>query len=144
MLKSMGGLEQQRAYIMKTKNGHRVHIYETPRGAPDAAEQKYTIGDAWRLRLLLLKQLNAIVKAATESTREENEWETGISAEAESTEGGPQGADGTLGGGGPPPSIAFQEKRAEDRYVLYLHGGAFISQSPDFYRIFLNGIDPKP
>ncbi|OEH74248.1 alpha beta hydrolase fold domain-containing protein [Cyclospora cayetanensis] len=139
MLEGMGALQHQRAVVVYTKDGVMVHVYETPRGAPKSSEQKYTFTDAWRLRLLLLKQINSIVRAATDSKAEETETEPAVPAsDPDSPDGVSHGA--ALSNGAPPLSVAFPEKVKESRYILFLHGGAFISQNPDFYRIFLNDL----
>lgn len=153
MLKSMGSLEQQKSYVVRTRKGERVHIFETPRGASaDGPGDKYTLRDTWRLRLLLLKQLNAIVRAATENSEApepEAPTSPSFSAEGDLQEGAAAAAANSSPGssfsseaqqqGDSSHTIAYSNPSPTDRYIFYLHGGAFISQSPDFYRILLNG-----
>ncbi|KAL8452276.1 hypothetical protein Emed_001437 [Eimeria media] len=148
MLRSIGGLEHQASYVMRTKHGCKLHVLETPRESPGPAEAKYTLGDVWRLRLLLLKQLNAIVKAATDNntgdldTSEAGRPRSPQADEERQQDDAAQNSDPNSSSPlSPSPSFPTTSLKASaDRFILYLHGGAFISQSPEFYKIFLNDI----
>ncbi|KAL8429372.1 hypothetical protein Efla_001210 [Eimeria flavescens] len=150
MLCTIGSIEYQKSFTVQSKTGFKIHVYETPREAPGLAETAYTLGDVWRLRLLLVKQLNAIIRAAADSGRAAATAEGDISrgpslsrSEEEEASSGLAAVD--LGGSSPAASSpallpGCPLSSTADRYILYLHGGAFISQSPEFYRIFLNEI----
>ncbi|KAL8436381.1 hypothetical protein ACSSS7_001781 [Eimeria intestinalis] len=147
MLRRIGGLEHQSSCIMRTKYGGKLHVMETPRESPGPAEAKYTLGDVWRLRLLLLKQVNAIVKAATDNSGDLALSEEGRSRspqadnERQQEEAGQSSDPNSSSPLSPSPSFPSSSLKASaDRFILYLHGGAFISQSPVFYKIFLNDI----
>ncbi|KAL8275562.1 hypothetical protein Esti_000513 [Eimeria stiedai] len=147
MLRSIGGLEYQTSCVMRTKHGSKLHVLETPRESPGPAEAKYTLGDVWRLRLLLLKQLNAIVKAATDNSGDlaAPEAERPRSPQAEDERQQKEAGQSSDPSSTSPlsPSASFPTsslKASAGRFILYLHGGAFISQSPEFYKIFLNDI----
>lgn len=161
VLENVGLLRAQRIGVVESPFCE-LCLFESPADSSSGLEAKFSAADALKVGALVWSQLNAIVRAAREPVVETETAGSGEEAPGPGASGEeflPRSAasdgeaekdrpslDGEAEKASPPGSVSVEPPapplaRVEgaERYILYLHGGAYIAQSPFFYRMFFHG-----